>query len=93
MGDKVEDVEAIKSRPVEALKYSILDMKESLAKKTVASKAEENNDDKKVTPAAAGSVANPTISAPELAESHKSKPVDLKAGLKSVFDAVLSARD
>lgn len=93
MGDKVEDVEAIKSRPVEALKYSILDMKESLAKKTVASKNEEDNDDKKVTPAAAGSVANPTIGAPELAESHKSKPVDLKAGLKSVFDAVLSARD
>ena len=88
MGDKVENVDSIKERPVEALKYSILDMKESLSKKSVKSKKEEPK--ATIDPAAAGSVKDPSLNAPELNESVQTERIDLKAGLKSIFGDIMS---
>jgi chromosome segregation ATPase len=90
MGDKVENVDSIKERPVEALKYSILDMKESLSKKNAASKKEKPK--AAIDPAAAGSVQDPSLKAPELKESAQTEQIDLKAGLKSIFGDIMSAR-
>ena len=90
LGDKVEDVEAIKSRPVEALKYSIMDMKESLSKKGVSVK--ESKEEEKHEQPKAGSVEDPTLKEPELKESHEEKHVDLKEGLNRIFGNIMSAR-
>lgn len=87
MGNKVENLDAIKERPVDALKYSIIDMKESLASKQVK-KAEE----------AAKTVELPkTVEDPTLKESTESevqteKRIDLKEGLYNIFNSVVSAR-
>jgi hypothetical protein len=95
MGDKVENVDAIKERPVEALKYSIIDMKESLGKKTALEKKSEEDKDKpeKAEAPKAGSVADPTIGGMDNKESANETGVDLKAGLESIFSGIFAARN
>ena len=88
LGETVENVDSIKERPVEALKYSILDMKESLSKK-MAKKQEEL---KHVDPKDAGSVQSPGLGGdPEFTESHTTESIDLKEGLANIFGSVMSA--
>lgn len=88
LGETVENVDSIKERPVEALKYSILDMKESLSKK-MAKKQEEL---KHVDPKDAGSVQSPGLGGdPEFTESHTAESIDLKEGLANIFGSVMSA--
>jgi predicted nucleic acid-binding Zn-ribbon protein len=89
LGETVENVDAIKERPVEALKYSIIDMKESLSKKAPAAKPEEP----KKEPPQAGSVADPTLVDIQISESAHTEKTDLKAGLKNIFSSIMSARN
>lgn len=86
MGNKVENADAIKERPIESLKYSILDMKESLASTRVEEKHEP------VAPAAAGSVQDPTLPV-DVKESHESdnEVIDLKAGLLDILNSSMNA--
>ena len=89
LDEKVDNVDAIRERPVEALKYSIIDMKESLLKKTAKKELKQVS----IDPKDAGSVENPGIdSDPELSESHNTSSIDLKEGLANIFGSIMAAR-
>lgn len=92
LGEEVTDVDAIKERPIDSLKYSIYDMKESLSKRVVKVEVKESTEEKKVDLPARGSIKDPGLSNEhEIKESVQLDNIDLKAGLQSIFNAVMSA--
>ena len=95
LGHKVEDIETIKSRSVDSIRDSIMDMKESLS--SAEKKSDVELKEKKDTAALAknaGAVADPTLKKPEkeLKESADDiNKIDLRAGLQGLFDSVFNA--
>lgn len=84
---KTVDAEVVKNRSVDSLKDSILDMKESflnIGKKENKTSGNENVKDK------VGSVKDPTIIDTKESKGKDEEEIDLKAGLKNIFDSVVS---
>ena len=81
LGNKVTDIENVKNRTMDSLKDSISDMKESLASKKEAKELPRKN-----------SIEDPTLKNDGIEAKESVQSIDLKAGLKSIFNYGITAQ-